>query len=138
MQLSRLEDQKKKGHLDLNFLKRNKKQPANGDRSDEIKLDPSLVPVDFKKRGGGLQPIYLGAQVSPSAKTFQTGNPSMSNLPPSALDGAEMRELEMETFEKPNFASPSYPQTTKYAKKQPHRNDDYETLLEEMDLPQKT
>jgi hypothetical protein len=41
----------------------------------------------------------------------------MSNLPPSALDGHEMRELDMETFEKPNFASPVYPLTTKGLKK---------------------
>jgi hypothetical protein len=68
MQLSKLEDQKNKGNLNLDFLKRKQKRSELTESKDQIKLDPKLVPVDFKKRGGGLQPILMGAY--PSAQTF--------------------------------------------------------------------
>ena len=130
MQLSKLEDQKNKGNLNLDFLKRKQKRSELTESKDQIKLDPKLVPVDFKKRGGGLQPILMGAY--PSAQTFQTGNPSTSNLPPSTLDAAEFRDLELEVFEKPNFASPAYPQTTKAAKKQSHKLEVYESMMSDL------
>jgi hypothetical protein len=51
------------------------------------------------------------------------------------LDAAEYKELELEMFEKPNFASPGFPQTTKATKKKAIKLGDYESLLADINLP---
>lgn len=54
MQLSKLEDEKRKGNLNLDFLKRNNRK-TKGDES-ELKLDPNMMLVDFKQRKGMMMP----------------------------------------------------------------------------------
>ncbi len=61
MQLSKLEDEKRKGKLDLNFLKRNRKEQSP--EPQRKKADPSYVmpaPIDFRSKGGVLKPIGFG------------------------------------------------------------------------------